>query len=170
MVKNNNESFKDISSVVVVVSDSVACGKREDLSGEVLIKLLKDKGSSVLSKEVVPDEQARIEDRLKALCDNSKVKLILSTGGTGLGKRDVTPEATRNVIQKEVPGISELARGKGAENTDRAWLSRGTSGVRGKTLIINMPGSPKGAKESFEAVCDIIPHALDMIQGKGHDD
>lgn len=160
--------LKGVNAVVLTISDSCADGERKDESGEVLKSLLEKKGARVLKKEILPDEAAGITDKFKFYCDKLKTDLVLSAGGTGLGPRDVTPEATRAVIEKEAYGITELMRAKSIKKTKRAALSRAVAGVRGKTLIINLPGSPRGAKESFLAIEGIISHALAMIRGEGH--
>ncbi len=116
--------------------------------------------------QIVPDEQALIRAKLRLWADSGTVDLILTTGGTGLAPRDRTPEATREVIEREVPGLAELMRFSGVQKTRKAALSRGVCGVRQRTLIVNLPGSPKGAKESLEAVLDILPHAVDTITGE----
>jgi molybdenum cofactor synthesis domain-containing protein len=160
--------FKGIRAVVLTVSDSRSKGKVFDESGEALVCLLKKRGALVLKKEIVPDEKARIARSLRRFCDHLNVHLVLTTGGTGLGPRDVTPEATGAVIAKKVPGLIELMRWKSFEKTERAALSRAVAGIRGRALIINLPGSPKGAQESFEAIAPLVPHALAMMRGEGH--
>ncbi len=160
--------FKGITAAVVVVSDSCAKDEREDVSGEVLVRMLKKLGAHVLRKEVVADDKKSLQKSLKVIADTLLIKVILTTGGTGLGPRDVTPEATEGVIEKEVPGLLELARLEGPHKTKSAVLSRGIAGIRKNSLIINLPGSPKGAGESFLAIADVIPHALAMMRGEGH--
>ena len=163
-----SSGFKGIRAVVLTVSDSCAHGRRKDTSGAFLCQLLEDRGAQVLKKDICGDTEARIKNKFKYFCDKLKADLVLSTGGTGLGPRDVTPEATKAVIKKETFGIAELMRLEGLKKTRRAALSRAVAGVRGKTLIVNLPGSPKGACESFLAVAELIPHALAMIRGEGH--
>jgi molybdopterin adenylyltransferase len=160
--------LQGIGIVVLIVSDSCASGDRRDESGVELGLILKSLNSKVLQKAIVEDDLEKICRKLRYFCDRLKADVVLTSGGTGLGPRDVTPEATSMVIHKEVLGLAELMRSEGAKKTRRAALSRSVVGVRGKTLIINLPGSPKGAKESFEAIADLIPHALNMMAGRGH--
>jgi molybdenum cofactor synthesis domain-containing protein len=160
--------FKGITAAVVTISDSCVQGRKEDVSGEVLVGLLKARGAHVLRKEVLPDDKLKIKKCLKFTCDTLKIKLVVTTGGTGLGPRDVTPEATREVLEKEVPGLMEWARLEGSKQTRNAALSRAVAGVRKNSLIINFPGSPRGVEESFRAVADVIPHAFAMMRGEGH--
>lgn len=161
-------SFKGITAAILTVSDSCAKGIREDVSGKCLARLLKRRGAHVLREEIVEDNKKKIVARLKFIVDELRIKLVLTSGGTGLSPRDVTPEATRVVIEKEVPGIAEFSRLEGLQHTKYAVLSRSVAGIRKNTLIINLPGSPKGAEESFLAIADIIPHAFAMIRGEGH--
>ncbi|MDD5019418.1 MAG: MogA/MoaB family molybdenum cofactor biosynthesis protein [Candidatus Omnitrophica bacterium] len=153
---------------VLTVSDSCARGLKKDESGRVLRVLLEQRGADVVAADIVADDKRGITGFLKRYAGKNRVDLVLTTGGTGLGPRDVTPEATRSVLDKEAPGLSEWIRWSGAAKTRRAVLSRGVCGLKRRTLIINLPGSPKGAAESFEAVADIIPHALAMARGEGH--
>ncbi len=162
------KDFKGIRACVLTLSDSCAAGERVDLSGKALAQLLKARGASVKAPEVLPDDRRRIEARLRSLCDRGRIDLVLTTGGTGLGPRDVTPEATRAVAAKEIPGLVELMRLRSLAKTERAALSRATAGVRGRTLIVNFPGSPSGATDSFRAIAGLIPHALAMIRGGSH--
>jgi len=159
---------KDLKVAILTVSDSCARDLRKDESGQVLKKIVKTWGAQVVESAIVRDNENAIKKFLKEACDHLKVGLVLTTGGTGLGPRDLTPEATRAVIKKEIPGVPELMRFKNFKKTERAALSRAVAGVRGNTLIVNLPGSPKGARESFLAVRDIILHALLMIKGAGH--
>ncbi|MBI5124319.1 MAG: MogA/MoaB family molybdenum cofactor biosynthesis protein, partial [Candidatus Omnitrophica bacterium] len=122
----------------------------------------------IIKYEIIPDEPEMIKERLIDYCDNLKVDLVLTTGGTGFTARDLTPEATRGVIEKEVPGIPEAMRAKGLQSTERAMLSRGIAGIRKKTLIVNLPGSSRGVKESIESIISALPHGLDMIAEKEH--
>ncbi|OIO35233.1 MAG: molybdenum cofactor biosynthesis protein [Candidatus Omnitrophica bacterium CG1_02_44_16] len=163
-----SSSFKGITAAVLTVSDSCAKGAREDVSGKALARLLKARGARVLREEIVEDSKKKIAGLLKFIADELKIKLILTTGGTGLSSRDVTPEATKEVIEREAPGIAELLRLEGFRHTKYAVLSRSVAGVRKNTLIINLPGSPRGSAESFEIIADIIPHAFAMISGEGH--
>ncbi len=150
-------------ALVVTVSDSTARGEREDRSGPEVHRLLRDAGFDVIGVAVVPDERTTIQDRLLMACERDAVRLVVTTGGTGLSPRDVTPEATRKVIDREVPGMAELMRMEGLKSTPRAALSRGLAGVRAGTLILNLPGSVKGVRESLGAVVPILPHALQVI-------
>lgn len=153
-------------AAVITISDSVAVGTRPDLSGAAAKEKLEKLGYEVVLTEVVPDEINRIADRLKAIADAHTIDLVVTTGGTGLGPRDVTPEATQAVIDKSVPGLAELMRAESSRHTRFAFLSRALVGVRGETLIVNLPGSPKGVVECFDAIQDLLPHALNLIHGK----
>ncbi len=154
---------------VVTVSDSVAHGLREDRSGAAVRSRCEQLGWEVPSAHVVPDERDTIEARLIELADAGAADLILTTGGTGIGPRDCTPEATQAVCAKLLPGLAEVMRERGRQSTPRAVLSRGVSGVRGRALIVNLPGSPKGAVESLDAVAEFLPHAVDVLRGARHD-
>ncbi|HQP91070.1 MAG TPA: MogA/MoaB family molybdenum cofactor biosynthesis protein [Candidatus Omnitrophota bacterium] len=160
--------YKGITAAVITVSDSCSRNERKDLSGELLVKILKSKGAHVLRKEIVSDEVSEIEKSIRLSCDSLRIKLILTTGGTGLGPRDVTPETTVKLLDRQVPGIIDLARREGFKKTKNAALSRAVAGIRKNSLIINLPGSPQGARESFNAISDIIPHAFAMMKGQGH--
>jgi molybdopterin adenylyltransferase len=155
-------------AAIVTVSDSCFRGEREDESGAVVAQKLLRSGAILVDRVIVADDARDIRVCLAGLVDRLKAVLVVTTGGTGLGPRDVTPSATRSVVDIEIPGLSEAMRRAGARKTRRAYLSRGVCGVRGQALIVNVPGSPKGALESLEAVIDLIPHALAMIQGEGH--
>ncbi len=154
-----------MKAVVVTISDGCYHGQREDLSGEALSELLTQHGWSVDSRRIVPDEIDRIRAQIVELSDQT-LNLIVTTGGTGLGPRDVTPEAIRPVLEKEAEGLAELMRLRGLEKTDFAALSRSLAGVRKETLILALPGSPKGATESLAAVLKLLTHAIDLIQGR----
>ena len=153
---------------VLTVSDKCSQGQREDKSGKIVQELAKQLPAEIVRYEIIPDEPELIKQKLIDYCDNQKVDLVLTTGGTGFTERDLTPEATKGVIEKEVPGIPEAMRVGCLSLTKRAMLSRGISGIRSKTLIINLPGSSRGAKESLEAILEGLPHGLDMIAGKEH--
>ena len=157
------------TAAVLTVSDSSARGERADRSGPATAELLRQEGFDVTHQEIVPDDQRTIESVLVRLSE--QVQLIVTTGGTGIADRDVTPEATRAVCSKLIEGIPERMRSEGMASTSNAILSRGVCGVRGRTLILNLPGSPTGASESLLAVIEILPHALDLVAGQTeHDD
>ena len=157
-----------IRAAVIVVSDSVAAGKRADKSGKFIVKNLKDRRIDVVKYKIVPDDSSVIEDLLVKYSDDLHLNLILTTGGTGLGMRDVTPEATRKVIEKEITGIAEGSRAFGQRRTPLSMLSRGVTGVRGRSLIINVPGSLKAVSESLEFLFPGLEHAFKMMEGHGH--
>jgi molybdenum cofactor synthesis domain-containing protein len=150
---------------IITISDKGASGIREDQSGPALKENLEKAGLMVSSMRVIPDDKNQIKATLIELCDKHNLDLLLTTGGTGLSPRDVTPEATIEVIEKEAPGFSEAIRILGLKSTPHSMISRGVSGMRGKTLIINLPGSPKGAREGLCAILPAIPHALAKLRG-----
>ncbi len=150
-------------AAVLTVSDGVAEGTREDGSGEAAAEMLREAGFEVTDRRVVPDETAEIESALRELAGTNG--LVVSTGGTGFGPRDVTPEATRAVIDRDAPGLSELMRATGLAHTPMAALSRAVAGALGTTLILNLPGSPKGVRESLAAVLPVVPHAVELLGG-----
>jgi molybdopterin adenylyltransferase len=147
----------------LTLSDRGSKGLREDLSGPVIEEALKRIGGTVRHYEVLPDEKELIKEKLMHY--SGKVDLILTTGGTGLSPRDVAPEATLEVIERQIPGIAEAMRLEGLRKTRRSMLSRAVAGVRGSTLIINLPGSPRAVTENLEAVLEVIPHAVEKIKG-----
>lgn len=154
---------------IVTVSDSVSAGRTEDRSGPALRERCEKLGWQVVSAIVVADEADAIRKLLSDLADSGASDLILTAGGTGIGPRDVTPEATSAVVQKLLPGVSEKMRAEGQKRNPRALLSRGIAGVRKQALIVNLPGSPRGAVESLDAVADLLPHAVDVLHGARHD-
>ena len=148
---------------VLTSSDMGAAGLREDTSGQAIKKIFLGMGFSLARYEVVPDEKDIIADKLAEWADSGEVDLVVTTGGTGLGPRDVTPEATQSIIQRQVPGISEAMRQTGLKHTPLAMLSRGIAGLRGNCLIVNLPGSTKAVKECLEETAQAIPHALETL-------
>jgi len=157
-----------IRVAILTVSDSCAEGKREDVSGQTIKDMLEKAGFEICEKRIVADNRDAIAGELVYFCDETDADVVLTTGGTGLGPRDVTPEATESVCERIVPGLNEIIRAQGWEKTKSAVLSRGIAGIRSKTLVINLPGSPKGVKESLEIILDVLPHAVDMMLGGGH--
>jgi len=152
-----------IVAAVLTISDSASRGEREDLSGPAVVAELEKLGGKVAATEILSDDRELIAARLKHLADHGDVNLILTTGGTGFAPRDNTPEATRDAIEKEAPGLAELMRFRSLDSTPLAPLSRAVCGIRGRTLIINLPGSKRGAVENFAAIRSSLPHAIGLI-------
>ena len=150
---------------ILTISDAGFKGERADTSGDAISELMTERGFREALRDIVPDEKELISERLRDWCDGGEVDLVLTTGGTGLGPRDVTPEATRAVIELEVPGMAEAMRIQALENTPLAMLSRSVAGVRAGCLIINLPGNPAGVRETLDVAVPAIPHALEMIRG-----
>ena len=154
---------------ILTISDAGSKGERKDTSGDAISEIMAREGFNEVSRDIVPDEAEPISARLREWCDSGKVDIVLTTGGTGLGPRDITPEATRAVIDIEVPGIAEAMRMETLKNTPFAMLSRSVVGVRSGCLIINLPGSPKGVRECLGTAVPAVPHALEMVKGwRGH--
>lgn len=157
-----------IKIAILTVSDSCAQGQREDISGQEIKTMLDKDRFEIFEKKIVADNREAIANELKYFSDKAGIDVVLTTGGTGLGPRDVTPEATASVCERIVPGLSEIIRIRGWKKTESAVLSRGIAGIRNKTLIINLPGSSKGVRESLEIILDVLPHAVQMMLGGGH--
>ena len=151
---------------VLTASDRCAAGITEDKSGPLLRELLENEGYTVIAVALVPDEKEKIAAALIRFADEEQADVVFTTGGTGFAPRDVTPEATKDVIDREVPGIPEAIRYESLKITNRAMLSRATAGIRGKTLIVNLPGSPKAVRESLAVVLPVLPHAVETLSGQ----
>jgi molybdenum cofactor synthesis domain-containing protein len=156
-----------IRAAVLTVSDKGAAGQREDLSGPAISRMLEPLGAEVVAADIVPDERGAIAARLRHYADSLGCDLVLTTGGTGLSPRDVTPEATRDVVDRLVPGIPEAMRASGLAKTPMAMISRAAAGIRNRTLIINLPGSPRAVQENLETIIPVLPHALEILSGRG---
>lgn len=157
-----------IKVAILTVSDSCSKGQREDVSGQTIRNMLSADKFEICGYKVVADEQQSISEELVNFADVLSADIVLTTGGTGLGPRDVTPEATASVCQKMVPGLAETMRSEGLKKSRNAVLSRAVAGIHENTLIINLPGSPKAVKESLEAILNVLDHAVDMMAGLGH--
>ncbi len=157
-----------IKVAVLTISDSCTEGNREDVSGQTIVDMLSEETFEVCEKKIVADDHEKIVNILKSFSDEQGVDVVLTTGGTGLGPRDVTPEATVSVCERMAPGFSEILRVEGFKKTPKAILSRGVAGMRKNTLIVNLPGSPKAVRECLEIILDVIPHAVKMMRGGGH--
>jgi molybdopterin adenylyltransferase len=154
-----------IRAAVITVSDACSRGEREDDSGAALVELLEASNAEVVEKKILSDDLEPLVQTLEAIAERSDVNLIITTGGTGLGPRDNTPEATRRVIEREAPGIAEAIRAESLKVTPMAMISRGVAGVSSGTLIINLPGSPKAVRESFAVIKPVLAHAVDLLAG-----
>ena len=150
---------------IITLSDTASKGERIDESGRVIAEIVRNEGYEVVFQKIIPDEGAMLEALLCGLADNNEADLILTTGGTGFSKRDNTPEATRRVIEREPPGISEALRYRSLQVTPRGMLSRGVSGIRKDALIVNLPGSPKAVRECLEYAIGALGHGLDILKG-----
>ncbi|GBE02948.1 MAG TPA: MogA/MoaB family molybdenum cofactor biosynthesis protein [Nitrospirae bacterium] len=157
----------EIIAAILTLSDKGSRGERTDESGKLLRNTLQANGISVAEYEVIPDEKEILAERLIKLSE--RVDLIITNGGTGLSPRDITPDVTIEVIEREIPGIAEAMRTAGMQKTPRAMLSRAVAGVRGECLIVNLPGSPKAVQEGIDTIIDVIPHAIEKIKGSGED-
>ena len=156
-------------AAIITLSDSGYRGEREDKSGPVIREILEKEGYEITFTELLPDDRAMIAGKLQEIADSGSTDLILTTGGTGFSQRDVTPEATEEVIERRVPGIPEAMRAYSMTITKRAMLSRATAGIRGTTLIINLPGSPKAVRESLEYIIGALDHGLEILSGEAGD-
>ena len=154
---------------IITISDSVARGERQDASGPAIVARCKELDWTIASRHSLPDDPAQIQLLLAKLADEHGLDVVLTTGGTGIGPRDSTPEATTAIAERLVPGMAEEMRRKGLEHTPRAILSRGVAAIRKTTLILNLPGSPKGAVESLDAIAALLPHSIQIIHGARHD-
>jgi len=152
-------------AVIITVSDKGSRGEREDASGPAIAAMIESKGFVIVGRRIIPDEQEMIRHELRHWSDSGETDLILTTGGTGVSPRDVTPDATREVIEREIPGMAEEMRRQSAAVTPHAMISRSLVGIRGRTLIVNLPGSPKGARENLSVLLPALPHAIEKIRG-----
>src|SRR5713226_9710886 len=159
-----------IHAVIITASDACSVGEREDESGATLVQLLTELGAEIVAKEIVNDDLEPLADKLRAYSDRADVNLIVTTGGTGFGPRDNTPEATLRVSEREAPGLAEAMRIETLRQTPMAMISRGVCGIRSETLIVNLPGSPKAVGESFAVIAPVLSHAIALLTGKPHNE
>lgn len=157
--------MEPVRLAILTVSDSVARGARDDASGDAIEAWARERGHRVVERDVVVDDQERIALRLAALGDGGAVDVVLTTGGTGFTARDVTPEATREIVERVAPGIAEVLRAEGARSTPAAWLSRGIAGIRGRTLVVNLPGSTSGVRDGTKVLDILLDHAVQLLRG-----
>lgn len=153
-------------AAIITASDKGARGEREDLSGKVIREILEANDYQVADQIILPDERGQLSDAMRKLCDEGGIDLILTTGGTGFSDRDCMPEATLDVVERQIPGIPEAMRWNGLQITKRAMLSRAVAGIRKHTIIINLPGSPKAVRENLEYIIDVLPHGLQILRGE----
>ncbi len=158
-----------IRTAVITLSDKGSAGERIDESGKVIREMIADIGADVIHYEILPDDRPRIEETLARLADSGGLDLIVTTGGTGVAPRDVTPEATRGVIDRELPGMAEAMRSESMKKTPHAMISRAVAGIRKQTLILNLPGSPRAVRENLAVVLSALPHAIEKIKGDPSD-
>lgn len=159
-----------IRAAVITVSDRCARGESEDVSGAALAELLKEAGAELVAREILPDDLEPLAERLRALAGRDDINLVVTTGGTGLSPRDNTPEATRAVVEREVPGLAEAMRAETLKKTPTAILSRAVCGTRSGALVVNLPGSPKGVRECFAVIRPVLAHAVALVAGRSHED
>jgi molybdenum cofactor synthesis domain-containing protein len=169
-VTSNNFMSTTIRAVAITVSDRCARGEQDDVSGRALVELLHDAGADVVAHEVLADDLEPLAERLREHAERTDVNLIITTGGTGFGPRDNTPEATLRVVEREAPGIAEAIRAESLKHTPMAMISRGVCGILSGTLIINLPGSPKAVRESFAVIAPVFNHAVALLAGKSGGD
>lgn len=156
-------------AAIITSSDTGYRGEREDLSGPVIREILEKKGYRVVSMDILPDDRKMLSEKMAEIADDNRAELILTTGGTGFSQRDITPEATEDILERRVPGIPEAMRAYSMTITKRAMLSRAAAGIRNKTLIINLPGSPKAVRESLEYIIDALAHGIEILTGEASD-